>query len=395
MLLKHLSLAALSSTAAAQSTSSLNATLANNPSLSNLTTYLNAYPGLASQLANANNITFLAPNNDAFATLLNSSSSSSTAELVQEISALLTYHVLSGTYTAEEITSTPAFLPTMLMNSSFTNVTGGQVVEAVTTDNTTYFFSGLLQNSTVVQADLNFTGGVIHIIDRVLTIPENASATALDIGLTAFVGAVNETDLTQTVDTTPDLTIFAPNNDAFQSIGSALANLSTDDLATILTYHVVNGSQVYYSTALSDGMSLTALSGGNLTISFESDEVFVNGAKVVTPNMLIANGVCHVIDNVLNPANSTATPSSSATTGAPAYSATASDSQVPYTSGVPAASRTVDTNAQNSASAATGSESGAGASSSTSSGAAVAMRTGAVGQAVLFGAGAAVAVMGY
>jgi len=62
-----------------------------------------------------------------------------------------------------------------LTNELFTNVTGGQVVEAVKTGDEVTFFTGLLSNSTVSTADVNFTGGVIHVIDRFLVLPTNVS----------------------------------------------------------------------------------------------------------------------------------------------------------------------------------------------------------------------------
>jgi len=65
------------------------------------------------------------------------------------LTALLTYHVLNGTYLAGDITSTPAFVPSFLQNTSFTNVTGGQRVEAVRNGSDISFFSGLLEKSTV------------------------------------------------------------------------------------------------------------------------------------------------------------------------------------------------------------------------------------------------------
>ena len=71
-------------------------------------------------------------------------------------------------------------------------------------------------------------------------------------------------------------------------------------------------------------------------------------------------------------------PNASATTGAPAFSGATSASEAPFTSGVAAPSTTINP-----------SEAGAGAASSTSSALGVAMKTGAVGAAALFGAGAA------
>lgn len=364
--------------AAAQSNNTLNATLAGNSDLSNLTTFLGQFPPLVAALNSATNITILAPNNAAFAALLNSSAGQAAASDPGLISALLTYHVLNGSYSASQITNMSAFVPTLLTNETYANVTGGQRVEAVKIGNETLFYSGLLQNSTVTQADVNFTGGVIHVIDRVLSIPESVSDTASAANLTALRGALNRTNLIDAVDSTPDLTIFAPTNEAFQSIGSALANVSDEALASVLTYHVINGSEPIYSSDLSNGTTVQTLNGKNLTITIENGTVFVNAAKVVTPNILVANGVVHLIDNVLNPDN-TAAATPSATSGAPGFTGASSVSDVPFTSGQPTPTTEINPSSEGPGAAST-------AVSSSTSGPAMPMKTGAVGAAALFGA---------
>ena len=45
-----------------------------------------------------------------------------------------------------------------------------------------------------------------------------------------------------------------------------------------------------------NGTTLTAMNGGNLTVTVADGDYFVNSAKVVTPNVLVAGGVVHVID---------------------------------------------------------------------------------------------------
>jgi uncharacterized surface protein with fasciclin (FAS1) repeats len=52
---------------------------------------------------------------------------------------------------------------------------------------------------------------------------------------------------------------------------------------------------VGYSPLLTN-TTLKTVGGGNVTITVENGTVFVNSAKVVTPNVLVANGVVHVID---------------------------------------------------------------------------------------------------
>lgn len=77
----------------------------------------------------------------------------------------------------------------------------------------------------------------MHVIDRVLSIPQNVSYTAQQAGLSALVGALTRTKLAAVLDEAKDVTIFAPSNAAFQAIGSATANLTAGQLASILQYH--------------------------------------------------------------------------------------------------------------------------------------------------------------
>ena len=149
MQFKYLSLAALAAGASAQ-TMNLTATLMSNADLTNLTSYVSLFPDLLTTLSMATNITILAPSNEAFAAFLNSSAGMAvTLNDTAAIQAILSYHVLNGTYPASSIMSTPAFVPTLLNNPSYSNVTGGQVVEAVTQGSSVEIYSGLLANSTV------------------------------------------------------------------------------------------------------------------------------------------------------------------------------------------------------------------------------------------------------
>ena len=133
----------------------LTAALMGSPDLSNLTTLVSANQQLLGALSMAKNITILAPSNEAFAKVASSAAISMNDTMA--IQALLSYHVLNGTYSAAQIKNTPAFVPTMLTNTMYSNVTGGQVVEAVKIMNNVTFYSGLLANSTVTKAVSYFT----------------------------------------------------------------------------------------------------------------------------------------------------------------------------------------------------------------------------------------------
>lgn len=53
---------------------------------------------------------------------------------------------------------------------------------------------------------------------------------------------------------------------------------------------------VGYSTTLKDGQTLKTLAGSVITITIKNGEVFANGVKVVAADVLVANGVVHVIE---------------------------------------------------------------------------------------------------
>ena len=178
----------------------------------------------------------------------------------------------------------------------------------------------------------------MHIIDQVLTVPLNVTVTALAAGLSALAGAATATDLLTTLDIAPDITIFAPSNEAFQAIGSAAGKLSTSQLTSILEYHVLNGT-IAYSSSLGNG-SVETLGGSSLNITVEDGAVFVNAARVINADILIANGVLHVIDSVLNP-NGTAQPEPNNDNPVVQYSGASSAPLGPLTSGIPAPSSTI------------------------------------------------------
>ncbi|KAL8669573.1 MAG: hypothetical protein Q9168_005842 [Polycauliona sp. 1 TL-2023] len=327
------SVAALAATALAQNITNTTSTpdgqslaqlLGSTASLSMLASVIKGVPGLGDLLGQATNVTVLAPSNDAF---MKAGMADADTDTLQ---ALILYHLINGSMMSDAVTEMPAFLPTMLNNSMYTNVTGGQVVEAVKQDDKVLFYSGLLNNATVTEA----------VCPRA----------------TPLTRALTKAKLVDTVQSLKDITIFAPNNSAFNSIGSALPNLTMSQLADILSYHgkppsphhkvhffstnyltpsqVVNGT-VAYSSMLKNDMTVPSLKGGDLKITMEDDSVFVNSAKVLIPNVLIANGVIHVIDNVLNPNNTMAMPDPTASMQSAAFTATSTDNLGSLTSGVP------------------------------------------------------------
>jgi uncharacterized surface protein with fasciclin (FAS1) repeats len=143
-----------------------------------------------------------------------------------------------------------------------------------------------------------FTGGVVHVIDTVLTVPPPPSTAAVSSNLTSLASGLKSTNLLTAVDSLSDVTIFAPSNNAFKAVSSQTSNLTMNQLAGILEYHVINGT-VGYSTLLMTGLaneSFPTLAGRNVNIRAENNKVFVNSAQVTMTDVIVSNGVIHILD---------------------------------------------------------------------------------------------------
>ena len=141
---------------------------------------------------------------------------------------------------------------------------------------------------------MNFTGGVVHAVDSFLTMPPNLTASLDALNLTATLGALEASGLGASP-LPANLTAFIPNNAAFQAIGSALGTINMTTLAGIVGYHIVP-DVVAYSSDIKSGMNLTSATNETLHITESNGSIYVNSAKVVVPNVLVSDGVIHVID---------------------------------------------------------------------------------------------------
>jgi uncharacterized surface protein with fasciclin (FAS1) repeats len=195
------------------------------------------------------------------------------------------------------------------------------------------FVSGQGSRSTLTQADLTFSGGVVQVIDSLLIPPTNITETTQAFNLTSFEGALYAANKLPAASTAPNVTFFAPWNDGFQALGPAITSMTSDQLANIMDYHRLD--QVVYSTGLTNGTKFVTNQGENLTILHSGNNVYVNSAQLLTTDILIANGVIHVIDNVLNPQGSSAQPNPAIASQAPVYASASEATNLPFTSALP------------------------------------------------------------
>jgi len=92
------------------------------------------------------------------------------------------------------------------------------------------------------------------------------------------------------------MTFFAPNTQAALSAFTSLApTLTSAELAATFNYHAVPNF-IGYSSELTNGMQLQTVQGTNVTITIQGNETWVNGARIVVSDYLVANGVVHLID---------------------------------------------------------------------------------------------------
>ena len=101
-----------------------------------------------------------------------------------------------------------------------------------------------------------------------------------------------------------NITVFAPNNEAFKTIGiNSEADIKAIDktaVAAILTYHVIPSLVPASAIATASNTEITMLDGGKAYVTKNASGVSVNGAKVTTADLKAENGgLIHVIDAVI------------------------------------------------------------------------------------------------
>jgi uncharacterized surface protein with fasciclin (FAS1) repeats len=133
--------------------------VANDPSLSTLKTAITA-TGLGEELKGAGPYTIFAPSDQAFAAL----PESTRQELLlpenrDELRQLLSYHVVAGELTSDQLSSGPV----QSLEGEPLNVSVNQPDAQVR-----------VNNATVSQADIPASNGVIHVVDQVI-LPPNLS----------------------------------------------------------------------------------------------------------------------------------------------------------------------------------------------------------------------------
>ncbi|MEE2937211.1 MAG: fasciclin domain-containing protein [Planctomycetota bacterium] len=143
-----------------------------------------------------------------------------------------------------------------------------------------------------------------------LTIPAQAAdivETAVGAGkFNTLAAALKAAGLVETLQGKGPFTVFAPTDEAFAklpegTIATLLKPENKDALTGILTYHVVGGKVLAKDVVGLSGA--TTVNGQRVDIKVDGSTVMVDGAKVVATDIECDNGVIHVIDSVILPAD--------------------------------------------------------------------------------------------
>ncbi len=256
--------------------------------------------------------TVFAPTNDAFARLgLNEE----TLGVLQKpfLTNTLLYHVSNGD----------------LMNTNI--MAGGSSTSAIGVDRR-FISRGdemYINGSKILATDIAASNGTVHVIDKVMigtgvdivqsAIALQSSSVFTSPELSFLVEAVVYAGLAEALTAStgsPDFTVFAPTDQAFKDLGTALGltfnepadirQLPAELVATVLLNHVIVGDSF---TSELDAGTVTPLGGDPLTLgAFMNGTLTVTGAgnggaeaNMVIPDVQTTNGVVHVIDMVLLP----------------------------------------------------------------------------------------------
>jgi transforming growth factor-beta-induced protein len=263
--------------------------------------------GLVPALSSSSStLTVFAPTDAAFTTLATNLGFSSATAMVTALDGptlakILQYHVLPSVKRASDLASGGATQATLY------SFAGAPATLALNTSSGVKITDAVLNQATVTSADVAASNGVIHAIDRVLVPPGVLNvvqmAQANPATFSTLVGAVVAANLQGTLSGAGPFTVFAPTNAAFAAIASTVAGLTTPQLTTVLTYHVL-GSQVLAAN-IPFGTAIPTLAGQNIRINAGTPPTITDTtttpAPIVATDVRASNGVIHVIGKVLIP----------------------------------------------------------------------------------------------
>jgi transforming growth factor-beta-induced protein len=251
--------------------------------------------GLVELLQGEGPFTVFAPTDSAFAKLPEGTVESLLKpENRDQLQAILKYHVSPGA----------TRLAAALDAGSAATAQGGSLEIA--------FREGQVRvnDAAILDADLEGSNGVIHVIDSVLLPPEPAATTdILGVARSAgnfstLIAALEAAGLASVLQGEGPFTVLAPTDEAFAAlpegtVEALLKEENLEQLKSVLTFHAFAG-RISAGDAL-NAKSAKTLNGQPVGFAIEDGLLKVNGATIRSTDISCDNGIIHVIDAVLLP----------------------------------------------------------------------------------------------
>ncbi|XP_020669126.3 periostin isoform X1 [Pogona vitticeps] len=241
--------------------------------------------GLAASLKPEEEYTLLAPLNGAF--------SDDTLTMDQRILKLiLQNHILKVKVGLND-----------LYNGQFLETLGGKKLRVFV-----YRTAVCVENSCMVRGSKEGRNGFIHVFREIIQPAEKTLHELLrsDKRFSIFLSLVEAADLEEVLSQPGDWTLFVPTNDAFKGLTEQEKQTLINDqnaLRNILLYHLTRG--VFIGNGFEPGVTniLKTIQGGKLYLKVINDTLLVNELKSKESDVMATNGVIHVIDKLLYPAD--------------------------------------------------------------------------------------------
>ncbi|WP_203257962.1 fasciclin domain-containing protein [Hyunsoonleella ulvae] len=282
------------------------ATLAN--ATAELSTLAEVLPTeLVNTLSSEDNLTLLAPNNNAFFNIPEVPTGNA-------LTNLLLNHFINDNLASTDFT---AMGPTYSKSMGTYLDTNSLSLYHRIDDNDDLVFNGI---SKVQEADIVATNGIIHIVDEVVAIPTVVTFATADPDFSTLVSALTtltpETPFVDILSRTetnngdminPPFTIFAPTNMAFDAITVP----EEDVLTEVLFHHVASEVNITSGTSTQNGTStVSTLEGDNLIITLPGTDSNIADVTdgsgntdlgIIKVDIQAGNGVIHVLNKVAIP----------------------------------------------------------------------------------------------
>ena len=249
--------------------------------------------------------TVLAPDNDAFTAFLDGTPLGEINTTV--LTRTLLNHVIGANVSSTDL----AALGAGYTNTSVNGPGENPMSLYFNTDNGVRF-NGV---SSVTEADVVGSNGIIHAVDAVIGLPTVVTFAAADPTFSTLAGALDARGFIPVLSRTqgenldginPEFTVFAPTNDAFDALESIPEGTVLDE---VLLHHVVSENNIASSdltgddtveTLQGDPITITAPGTGD-NIADVEDGAGNTDIGIIAVDVQADNGVIHVLNKVMIP----------------------------------------------------------------------------------------------